>query len=124
MDNNEIYSSPEETAVVPVDNNKKGFAIAILVLGIVSDALILLCCCGNIPRIISLTCAIVGIVLYVVNKKDIGAGVSKMAKAGFICSIVGASVSGLFVLTGIVLFILNTVLNIGFSSLSFLDSFY
>ena len=90
MDQNPFESSAmfggEQT---PPPAKSNGYAIASLVLGIVS--LLSVCCCSCILPVT----AILGIVFAAVSKK--GEGMSGMAKGGMICSIVALALLALSV---------------------------
>ena len=76
------YAAPQYAAPQPAKkSNKIGFAIASLVLGIVS---ILMCCCCEIGALFGIPGAILGGIA--ISKKYDGKG---MAIAGVICSVVG-----------------------------------
>lgn len=76
------YAQPQYAAPQPVKkSNKIGFAIASLVLGIVS---ILMCCCCEIGALFGIPGIILGGIA--ISKKYDGKG---MAIAGVICSVIG-----------------------------------
>lgn len=127
MDNN---FNPEYVPIEPVDN-KKGIAITILVLGIVADVLCLSCSCAGCISIylaaldiLPLICAVVGLVLYLVNKNSFGANAAKLAKAGFICSVVSLVVGVVYVIALIVFAILAAVGFVGLGVLSGMSNMY
>lgn len=65
-----------------INNDKDGYAIAILVLGIVS-----ICCCAP--------CGIVALALRATNKDQISPEKQGMVTAGFVTSIVGIALWGI-----------------------------
>lgn len=69
--------------------SKHGYAVASLVLGILS---IVLCCCYYI----GLVCGIVGLVLSVVAKKN--GNDEGINKAGLVLNIIGVSIGAIFVI--------------------------
>lgn len=81
----------------PVDNQPeggKGMAVASMVLGIVS--IVMLCC----SQYISLPCAIIGLILGIIYKKNNGK--NGMATAGVVCSIVSLVISILAIIASVV----------------------
>lgn len=81
----------------PVDNQPeggKGMAVASMVLGIVS--IVMLCC----SQYISLPCAIIGLILGIMYKKNNGK--NGMATAGVVCSIVSLVISILAIIASVV----------------------
>lgn len=72
------YSSYDES---PVPSSKKGFAIASLVLGILS---MLCCCCGWIPVIFGAAALVFGIL-----SLSKGYGGKGLAVAGIVCCVIG-----------------------------------
>lgn len=68
----------QPTTPVPEDNEKDGYAVAILVLGILS-----IVCCAP--------CGIVALVLRASNKDQISAEKQGLVTGGFITSIIGIS---------------------------------
>ena len=102
--NNQYNMSGEKNQI---NQRAHNFAIASLILGIVS--IVLSCCCYGV---ISLVCAIIGIVLWY-NAKDAEGNREGMAKAGMICSIVG-----------IVLAVIMLILLIGFGLLGAFADIY
>ncbi len=77
-----------------MENNKKGFSIASMVLGIV--ALALGCCVPYLPIIL----AVVGLVLAIISLKNHYAG-KGMAIAGLVCSII-ALVPSILLIAGVI----------------------
>ena len=71
------YQPPQQ-----IGNDKDGYAIAILVLGIVS-----ICCCAP--------CGIVALALRATNKDQISPEKQGMVTAGFVTSIVGIALWGI-----------------------------
>ncbi len=101
-----MYAPPTQD-----DNNKKqlpagtGLAVAILVLGIIS-----IITCNNFFT------GIVALILYLVNKaKFTDPEIKGMAKAGFICSIVGIGIQALYFI-GVMLYMLF-IFGIAFASI-------
>lgn len=78
------YGSPSN------DPESKGMAIASMVLGIVS--IVLVCC----TYFLSIPCAIVGLVLGIMQNKTHGK--NGMATAGIVCSIVSIVLSIIFII--------------------------
>lgn len=69
-----------------IDNDKDGYAVAILVLGILS--ICFTCWC------IGAVLGIIALVLYAKNKEQISSEKQGMVTAGFVTSIVGTVLSG------------------------------
>lgn len=100
----------EENSVIDLDDNLGGTqklpnATAVLVLGIISIAT---CWLYGVPGLI---CGIIAIVLYKKDKKAYDANPSryqeasfKNLKAGFVCGIIGLSLSALFLIYIIIVF--------------------
>ena len=76
-----------------MENNKHGYAVASLVLGIVS---IVFCCCWYI----GLICGIVGLVLAIMAKKN--GNTEGICKAGLVLSIIGVVLGGVFLILAII----------------------
>lgn len=74
------------------DNTAHDLSIASMILGISSIISSLMCCCSIAAWVISIICAIVGIVLGAIAKDSKGKR-EGMAIAGIICSIVGIVIS-------------------------------
>lgn len=74
------------------DNTAHDLALASMILGIVSIVSSLICCCSIAAWVVSIICAIVGIVLGVIAKDSKGRR-EGMAIAGIICSIVAIVIS-------------------------------
>lgn len=89
--NNPYYVSAPQ----PNSSEATGLGIGALVMGILS--LLMLCCFFPLSPIFS----IVGIVLYVIDKKNSNSGVSR---AGFICSLIGLIISVLLIIFMVVVF--------------------
>ena len=86
-----------------IDEKAHNFAIASLVLGIIS--IVLCCCCWGI---ITLGCGIAGIVLWYYAKDSEG-NREGMAQAGMICSIVGIVLSVIVFLLVVVFGVLGSI---------------
>ncbi|MBE6072276.1 MAG: DUF4190 domain-containing protein [Clostridium butyricum] len=74
------------------DNTAHDLALASMILGIVSIISSLICCCSIAAWVVSIICAIVGIILGVIAKDSKGKR-EGMAIAGIICSIVAIVIS-------------------------------
>lgn len=74
------------------DNTAHDLALASMILGIVSIVSSLICCCSIVAWVVSIICAIVGIVLGVIAKDSKGKR-EGMAIAGIISSIVAIVIS-------------------------------
>lgn len=95
MNNNGYQSQPN-----PMPNqNKDNYAVAILVLGIVS-----ICLCCIAWGVISLACAIVSLVLYSRSKTMFSPQKKGMATAGFITSIIGCVLGAIVLAVYVVAF--------------------
>lgn len=95
MNNNGYQSQPN-----PMPNqNKDNYAVAVLVLGIVS-----ICFCCVAWGVISLACAIVSLVLYSRNKTMFSPQKKGMATAGFITSIIGCVLGAIVLAVCVVAF--------------------
>lgn len=77
-----------------VNKTKHGFAVASLVLGIVS---VVLCCCTWV----GIACGIVGLVLAIVARKN--GNTETICKAGLILSIIGLALSIILLIVSIAL---------------------
>lgn len=97
MENENIQTTPQ-----PPVENKDGMATAILVLGILS----LVCCAAP--------CGIVALALRATNIQYISEEKQGMVKAGFVCSIIGIALWGVYV----VLSLLGVFTSGAFGSLS------
>lgn len=87
MPQNNPYMMP------PEQKQSKGFAIASLVLGIVS----IVCCC---LEVVSVVCSILAIVFAVLSRRQLGE-FHGMAIAGLICGIVGLALAVYSIVDGI-----------------------
>ena len=97
-DNNNIkFEDLTNQNEAPVEKNNNSFNIASLVLGIVS---IVAACCIN--EYIAIVCGILGIVFYVLAKKQGNA--NGMATAGLVCGIIGVVLALISILFTAVLF--------------------
>lgn len=115
MNNNGYQSQPN-----PMPNqNKDNYAVAILVLGIVSICccapcgiaiavfvlgIVSICLCCVAWGVISLACAIVSLVLYSRNKTMFSPQKKGMATAGFITSIIGCVLGAIVLAVYVVAF--------------------
>ena len=106
--NQPIYNIPHYT---PVDQPKKensGYAIASLVLGILS-----ILCCGSCGIIMG----ILAIVFYYVDKNNNGGQPNSLARAGMICGIIAIVCSVIYlilyatVLAGVMQDMMNEIMN-------------
>ena len=79
------------------DNTAHDLATTSMILGIISIVCSLICCCSIATWVISIICAIVGIVLGVIAKDSKGKR-EGMAIAGIICSIIGIVISVIFLI--------------------------
>ena len=76
-----------------MNTNKHGYAVASLVLGILS---IVFCCCWYLGLILG----VVGLVLAIVAKKN--GNEESICKAGLVLSIIGVAISAVFMILGII----------------------
>lgn len=76
-----------------MNTNKHGYAVASLVLGILS---IVFCCCWYLGLILG----VVGLVLAIVAKKN--GNDEGICKAGLVLSIIGVAISAVFMILGII----------------------
>ncbi len=116
MDSSGLYSPP-----VSSPDKYKGIAVAILILGIISDVMCVLCIWGYF---FSLICSIIAVVLYLAFKSEIGSNAIKLAKAGFICGIVSLSLTVLVSIATFLFYFFYMVLVFGMSLLSVFDSIF
>lgn len=77
----------------PEQKQSMGFAIASLVLGIVS----IVCCC---LEVVSVVCSILAITFAVLSRRQLGE-FHGMAIAGLVCGIIGLAVAVYFIVDGI-----------------------
>ncbi len=127
MDNNQEYVYVEAES-----NGNKGLAITLLVLGIVSCVLSIVCCCPGclggvldcvLAEFVPFVCGVVGIILYLVKKTGFNADTMKLAKAGFICSIVGIVIVLLGTPVVLVFKLITIISGVGVGALSSFMSF-
>ena len=76
-----------------MNNNKHGYAVASLVLGILS---IVFCCCWYIGLILG----VVGLILAIIAKKN--GNQEGICKAGLVLNIIGVAISAIFLILAIV----------------------
>lgn len=97
---NSVASNTNSQSSVAADVPQNGVSIASMVCGICS---IVFCWCYGIVGIVS---GIVAIALYIKAKKDASGVANGMAKAGFICGIIGTALSVIFLIYFIIVVVI------------------
>ena len=80
-----------------MNTNKHGYAVASLVLGILSTVLSLVLCCF---WYLGLILGVIGLVLAIIAKKN--GNEDSICKAGLVLSIIGVAISFVFMILGII----------------------